>query len=109
MRMSKRIKRQVTRRQYERRIWPMVVLAVFLTVVAALAPLNRPAAAQHPAPGDETTSASARDAAFTAATNEVLKETAEIRQLPVLHAVQSSAQSRAEIERMIMNNLDRDT
>ena len=89
--------------------WLFVLFAVVLIFGAALAPLYWPASAQHPAPGNETTSATARDAAFTAATNEVLKETSEIRELPVLRAVQSSAQSRAEIERMIMNNLDRET
>jgi hypothetical protein len=107
--MSKQIKFQATQRQYGRAAWPIVPLAVFLILGGALSPLNRPASAQHPAPGNETTSATARDAAFTAATNEVLKETSEIRELPVLRAVQSSAQSRAEIERMIMDNLDRET
>jgi hypothetical protein len=107
--MSKQIQLRVTRRQYGRGTWPALLLAVFLGLGAAFAPLNWPASAQHPAPGNETTSATARDAAFTAATNEVLKETSEIRELPVLRAVQSSAQSRSEIERMIMNNLDRET
>jgi hypothetical protein len=76
---------------------------------AVFAPFTGPASAQRPAPGNDTTSATARDAAFTAATNEVLKETSEIRELSVMRPVQSSAQSRAEIERMIMNNLDRET
>ncbi|HEY6047257.1 MAG TPA: hypothetical protein VIU65_11685 [Pyrinomonadaceae bacterium] len=107
--MSKQIKLPVTRRPHGGGTWPFVLLALFLIFGAAFAPLNRPASAQHPAPGTETTSATARDAAFTAATNEVLKETSEIRELSVLRAVQSSAQSRAEIERMIMNNLDRET
>ena len=51
----------------------------------------------------------ARNAALVAATNEVLKETSEIRQLSILRPVQSSAQSRAEIERMIMKNLNEET
>ena len=107
--MSKQIKLRVTRHPYVRGTWPIGLLAFFLILGAAFAPPNWPASAQHTAPGNETTSATARDAAFTAATNEVLKETSEIRELPVLRAVQSSAQSRAEIERMIMDNLDRET
>ena len=109
MRMSKQIKLRVTRHPNVRGTWPIGLLAFFLILGAAFAPLNWPASAQHTAPGNEATSATARDAAFTAATNEVLKETSEIRELPVLRAVQSSAQSRAEIERMIMDNLDRET
>jgi hypothetical protein len=51
----------------------------------------------------------ARNAALIAATRDVLKETSEIRQLSILRPVQSSTQSRAEIERMIMKNLDEET
>lgn len=64
--------------------------------------------AQKPATGTETASA-ARNAALVAATNEVLQETSQLRQLPVLRPVQSSALSRAEIEHMIVANLDRET
>lgn len=53
--------------------------------------------------------AGARNAAIVAATDEVLRETSEIRQLPVRRSVRSGAQSRAEIERMIIHNLDEDT
>ncbi|HXT62534.1 MAG TPA: hypothetical protein VN696_05815 [Pyrinomonadaceae bacterium] len=65
--------------------------------------------AQRPATGSESASAAARNAALVAATNEVLEETSQLRELPILRPVQSSAQSRAEIERMIVGNLDRDT
>src|SRR6185436_16588663 len=109
MRMSKQIKLRVTRHPYVRGRRPIRLLAFFLILGAAFAPFNWPASAQHTAPGNETTSATARDAAFTASTNEVLKETSEIRELSVLRPVQSSAQSRAEIERMIMTNLDHET
>ena len=51
----------------------------------------------------------ARSAALIAATADVLKETSELRQLPILHQVQSSTQSRAEIERMLIRNLDEET
>jgi hypothetical protein len=50
----------------------------------------------------------ARNAALIAATGEVLKETSEIRQLSILRTVQSSTQSRAEIERSMIKNLDED-
>jgi len=56
-----------------------------------------------------TTTAAARNAALIAATDEVLKETSTLRQLAVLRPVQSSTQSRAEIERAVVKNLDEDT
>ena len=59
--------------------------------------------AQEPA---TTTTAAARNAALIAATQEVLKETSEVRQLSIIRPVQSSTQSRAEIERAMMKNLD---
>jgi hypothetical protein len=51
----------------------------------------------------------ARSAGIAAATEEVLRETSEIRKLPVLRAVKSGAQSRAEIERMLIQNLDEES
>ena len=51
----------------------------------------------------------ARNAALIAATQDVLKETSAIRQLSILRPVQSSAQSRAEIERALIKSLDEDT
>jgi hypothetical protein len=65
--------------------------------------------AQKPGTGTDTASTAARNAALVAATNEVLQETSQLRELAVLRPVQSSAQSRAEIEHMIIANLDRDT
>ena len=38
----------------------------------------------------------------------MLKETSDLRQLSILRAVQSSTQSRAEIERAVVKNLDED-
>jgi hypothetical protein len=49
-----------------------------------------------------------RNAALVAVTQEVLKETSQIRQLSILRPVKSSAQSRSEIENMIIKNLDDD-
>jgi hypothetical protein len=65
--------------------------------------------AAQPGPQTQATTAAARNAALITATAEVLKETSEIRQLPVLRQVQSSTQSRAEIERMLIKNLDEET
>ncbi len=50
---------------------------------------------------------STRNAAIVAATSAVLKETSEIRELPILRPVNSGAQSRADIERMLIRNLDK--
>ena len=47
-----------------------------------------------------------RNAAVVAATTEVLKETSEIRELAILRPVKSGAQSRSEIERMLIKNLN---
>ena len=51
----------------------------------------------------------ARNAAIISTTDAVLKETSEIRELSILRPVKSGAQSRSEIERMIIKNLDTDT
>jgi hypothetical protein len=50
-----------------------------------------------------------RNAAIVATTVAVLKETSEIRKLAVLRPVKSGGQSRAEIERMVIKNLDEQT
>jgi hypothetical protein len=50
-----------------------------------------------------------QNAAIVSTTAAVLKETSELRELSILKAVKSGAQSRAEIERMIIKNLDADT
>lgn len=47
-----------------------------------------------------------KTAAVREATAEVLSETSEIRKLPVLRQVRSGAQSRAEIEQMLVRNLN---
>jgi hypothetical protein len=54
-------------------------------------------------------SSSAKNAAIVATTAAVLKETSELRELPILHPVKSGAQSRTGIERMILRNLDEQT
>jgi hypothetical protein len=53
--------------------------------------------------------AATKTSAVQAATAEVLRETSEVRQLRVLRRVRSGAQSRDEIEQMLVRNLDRDS
>src|SRR5690349_2456560 len=52
---------------------------------------------------------STQHAAIVSTTAAMLRETSEIRELPILKAVKSGAQSRAEIESMIVKNLDSET
>lgn len=52
---------------------------------------------------------STQNAAIVSTADAVLKETSEIRELSVLRSVKSGAQSRSEIERMVINNLETDT
>lgn len=47
-----------------------------------------------------------KTAAVREATTEVLRETSELRKLPILRQVRSGAQSRAEIEQMLVRNLN---
>src|SRR6476469_8580837 len=51
----------------------------------------------------------AQNAAIISTTDAVLKETSELRELSILRPVKSGAQSRSEIEHMIIKNLDSDT
>jgi hypothetical protein len=82
------------------------VLAVLLIFVA-LVPAPHTRAQQGTAAAVAPTNA--KSAAVMAATSEVLKETSEIRELPILRPVKSGAQSRAEIERMIIKNMNEET
>src|SRR5689334_239926 len=51
----------------------------------------------------------AQNAAIVSTTDAVLKETSELRELSIMRPVKSGAQSRAEIERMIVRNLNEET
>jgi hypothetical protein len=63
-----------------------------------------------PAASGQTTAAStAQNAAIISTTEAVLKETSELRELSILRGVKSGAQSRSEIESVIIKNLDADT
>lgn len=72
-------------------------------LIAGLSGLSAPA--QQP----QVATVTSKGAAVAAATSEVLAETSEIRKLPVLRQVKSGVQSRAEIEKMIVKNLDKDS
>ena len=88
---------------------PLLLLVIFLWVCTVSSSVLLPVRAQRPAGTADTSTTAARNAALTSATDEVLKETSQIRELTVLRTVQSSAQSRAQIEQMILRNLDRNT
>ena len=81
-----------------------VILSCFSLISSGWGHLS--ASAQPTAQEPATTTAAARNAALIAATQEVLKETSELRQLSIIRPVQSATQSRAEIERAIMKNMD---
>jgi hypothetical protein len=83
-------------------------LACFLAFALAICVLAM-APPQFAVTQQPTTSAAARNAALIAATDEVLKETSTLRQLAVVRPVQSSTQSRSEIERAVVKNLDEET
>lgn len=78
-------------------------LALLILCCLCVASLTTRSQAQAGATG------TAQNAAIISTTDAVLKETSELRELPILRAVKSGAQSRSEIERMIIKNLDSDT
>src|SRR5258705_3677241 len=59
--------------------------------------------------GAVVAASNAKTAAIVATTAAVLKETSELRELPILHPVKSGAQTRAEIEQMVIRNFDEQT
>jgi hypothetical protein len=85
--------------------------AAALTVLLILAVVG-PGAAVVRAQAQSAAVASAREArnaAVVEATSAVLKETSELRQLPILRPVKSGTQSREEIQRFLIKNIDEDT
>lgn len=77
------------------------VLSILMACVCALA-VGAGAAGQKAKPA----AVNPKTAAVREATVEVLRETSELRKLPVLRQVRSGAQSRAEIEQMLIRNLN---
>ena len=88
-------------------IKPQQIALRIVLVILMGALMVRPSAivAQQP----QTAVVSPKSAAVMATTDEVLRETSEIRQLSVLRPVKSGAQSRTEIEKFLIRNLDEDT
>jgi hypothetical protein len=84
-----------------------ITTALVSIALAAAGLFQPPAGSSQQSP--KTTTTAARNAALIAATNDVLKETSEIRQLAILRPVQSSTQSRPEIERMILKNINEES
>ena len=80
----------------------LVVALLLLSCVVAGGWLPRASA-------QRTAARMAQNAALVSTTEAVLQETSEIRELSILRAVKSGAQSRSQIERMIIKNLDTDT
>ena len=105
MRMSKQIRLRNAPIPRAVRKLPAGAVFLILGLLVLVAPYRSITGAQSP----QATGAAARNAALIAATQEVLKETSDVRQLSILRPVQSSTQSRAEIERAIIKNLDEDT
>jgi hypothetical protein len=85
--------------------------AAFLTVLlilAATAPSALVGMAQAQSAAVATTS-EAKKAAVVETTEAVLKETSELRQLPILRPVKSDTQTRDEIQRFLIKNMDEET
>ncbi len=81
-------------------------LALSISIAAVM--LGNSSAAREPQ-GASATATASRNAAIVATTAAVLKETSEIRGLPILREVKSGSQTRADIERMVIKNLDSQT
>src|SRR3989442_10063162 len=107
MKMSKKFLIGALRFQDAKRLHFPRFGPIFLSLLAVFFASLGPAGSAHRAPQQSAaTTSAARNAALIAATVDVLKETSGIRQLSILRPVQSSTQSRAEIERTLIKNLD---
>ena len=82
-------------------------LLVLLLLVAGLAFDGR--ALAYAVQGVGTATGTTRGAAIAATTAAVLKETSDLRELSILRNVKSGAQSRADIERMVIKNMDEES
>lgn len=77
----------------------------FLACSAILCALLAPAGVAQRS-GSKPAAVNPKTTAVRAATAEVLRETSEVRELAVIRQVRSGAQSRAEIEQMLIRNLN---
>ena len=80
-----------------------VVLAVSVTAMGLVVSHSKTSRAQRPVAAKGVN----RHQTVIATTAEVLKETSKLRELPVLRPVRSGAQTRQEIERMLVSKLNR--
>jgi hypothetical protein len=96
---------RILSKQIKRLVWALVCFCLIFTTVVGGGVLVKSA----PQRSRAATAAMTRNAAIVATTVAVLKETSEIRELSILRPVKSGAQSRAQIERMIVKNLDKQT
>jgi hypothetical protein len=80
----------------------LAILSLLLCISAGALTPQRPRALKR-----EVATSATRNASIIATTAAVLKETSEIRELPILRPVKSGAESRADIERMLIRNLDK--
>src|SRR5436190_23494646 len=88
-----------------KRIGPFLVFLAALSLTASVFTPGHSSGAFGPQRASVAGSA-ARSAAIVATTAAVLQETSEIRELPILRPVKSGAQSRVEIQQMLVKNLD---
>src|ERR1041385_4841110 len=89
---------------------PAPFFPLFLCICALIVAYPLFQSSAQPAPQQPAAAtAAARNAALIAATGEVLKETSDLRQLPIMKSVPSSTQSREEIQRAVVKNLDEGT
>jgi hypothetical protein len=89
------------------RLQTVALLAVISILAVASLRLNTTRAQAQSAAAMSTRDA--RNSAVVEATTEVLKETSELRELPILRPVKSGTQSRADIQRFLIKNLDEDS
>ncbi|MEP6718600.1 MAG: hypothetical protein ABJB21_05630 [bacterium] len=76
-----------------------------MAALTAGALINSPRATGQAQQRAAISSRAAREAAIVTTTAAVLEDTSKIRELPILRPVKSGAQSRTEIERMLVKNL----
>src|ERR1044071_7614501 len=84
-------------------------LVAVLLVLAALLPAAPSSLAQSQGAAAVASTSEARNAAVVEATKEVLAETSELRQLPIQRPVKSGTQSRDQIQRFLIKNMEEDS
>lgn len=83
----------------------LLVISAAMAALMAGVLINSPGATGQAQQRAAISSRAAREAAIVTTTAAVLADTSKIRELPILRPVKSGAQSRIEIERMLVKNL----